>query len=225
MKRFMEIVTFPFYLLYQLISFPFSIAKIVWEDQRQKKRGKADRALKTGKSENLSEVGPFLFPNCSNDFKAFFNLFLNDKKAFLTKYRAIFDDYDRLDLEQLKPIETAYLFGASKQELHFTDWRGEEDEKEIEGFIEDKLKIEIQWKYVGALRMRIGLEKQRDGKFILDLFAAIDKDLKPLGKKLVFLDLNWDAFVYALVDQSSYQTIVGRFGSHFHGSEELRKSK
>ena len=147
---------------------------------------------------------------------------MKSHRIFFCKQK-ILEDCDTFELQQLKALEVTYLFGNSKEELYLTDWQGEENEKEIEDFIEDTLKVEIDWKHVSALRKRVDITKQRDGKFIIDLFAAVDKDLKPLNKKLVFLDLNWDAYVYAIVEQSSYQTIIDRLGEQFHGSEELRK--
>lgn len=208
-----------------LISFPFDIAKIAREDKQRKKLKGEDGILRKNPEEDLGEVGPYLFPACIKDFELFFNSFLNDKEAFLSEYKIVLEAPDNFELDKLKPIEVIYLFGKSKEQWQLTDWRGEENENEIESFVETKLKVEIHWKHVSELRKRIGLEAQRDGKFILDLFVAVDKDLKPLSKKLIFLDMNWDAYVYTLVEQSSYDSITGSFKASFCGSEELMKLK
>ena len=172
---------------------------------------------------DLLEAGQLLFPGLKTDFETFFNTFLKDKKRFLTENEELLEDYDNFELDKLKPIEVIYIFGDSKGKLWMTDWRGEENEREIENFLEDKLQIKTDWKNVNEIRKGVDDERQRDGKFIIDLLKTIDKDLEPLNKRLIFLDLGWDAYVYSVVDQVSYKTITDKFGIHFHGTEKLRK--
>jgi hypothetical protein len=172
---------------------------------------------------DLLQAGQLLFPELKTDFELFFNSFLKDKKIFLADNQELLEDYDNFELDKLKPIEVIYIFGDSKEKLWMTDWRGEENEKEIENFFEDKLKIKTDWRNVNEIRKGVDEERQRDGKFIIDLLKTIDKDLETLNKRLVFLDLGWDAYVYTVVDQVSYNTITDKFGTHFHGTEKLRK--
>lgn len=172
---------------------------------------------------DLLEAGQLLFPELKTDFEIFFNSFLKDKKIFLTDNQELLEDYDNFELDKLKPIEVIYIFGDSKKKLWMTDWRGEENEKEIENFFEDKLKIKTDWRNVNEIRKGVDEERQRDGKFIIDLLKTIDKDLETLNKRLIFLDLGWDAYVYTVVDQVSYKTITDKFGTLFHGTEKLRK--
>lgn len=222
-KKIIDIILFPFYLLFLFVSFPFTVAKIILTDKREKKIRNRYNGLKKNKKENLSEVGQFIFPNYKTEFEDFFNLFLNDKKTFAIKYEEMLEGHDNFELNELKPIEAIYIFGKSKQVLNLTDWHGEENEKEVEEFIANKLKMEIDWKYVNELRKNVELEKQRDGKFIISLFRAIDKDLESLHKKLLFFNLHWDAYVYTIVNPSSYKMMTDKFGKYFHGAKELRK--
>ena len=174
-------------------------------------------------STDLLETGQLLFPELKTDFEFFFNSFLNDKKTFLGDNQELLENYDNFELDKLKPIEVIYIFGDCKEKLWMTDWRGEENEKEIENFLEDKLKIKTDWRNVNEIRKGVDEKRQRDGKFIIDLLKTIDKDLETLNKRLIFLDLGWDAYVYTVVDQVSYKTITDKFGTLFHGTEKLRK--
>lgn len=172
---------------------------------------------------DLLEAGQLLFPALKTDFEILFKSFLKDKKTFLIDNQELLENYDNFELDKLKSIEVIYIFGDSKKKLWMTDWRGEENEREIENFIENKLKIKSDWTKTIELRKGYDKEKQRDGKFIIDLLKTIDKDLDTLSKKLIFLDLGWDAYVYTVVDQDSFKTITDKFGTLFYGTEKLRK--
>jgi hypothetical protein len=171
----------------------------------------------------LIDIGTLLFPELKTYFETFFNTFLNNKKRFLTENKQLLEDYDNFQLDKLTPLEVIYIFGDSKEKLWMTDWRGEENEREIQNFLEDKLQIKTDWKNVNEIRKEVDEEKQKDGKIILDLLKTIDKDLEALNKRLIFLDLSWDAYVFTVVDQVSYKSITDNFGTLFHGTEKLRK--
>ena len=172
---------------------------------------------------DLLGTGQLLFPELKTDFEVFFNTFIKDKKIFLSDNKELLEDYDNFELSKLKPIEVIYIFGDSKEKLWMTDWRGEENEREIEHFIESNLKIKIDWTNVNGLRKGADEGKQRDGEFIIDLLKAIKNDLEPINKTLIFFELGWDAYVYTVVDQASYKSISETFGALFHGTEKLRK--
>ena len=104
-------------------------------------------------STDLLETGQLLFPELKTDFEFFFNSFLNDKKTFLGDNQELLENYDNFELDKLKPIEVIYIFGDSKGKLWMTDWRGEENEREIELFLEDKLQIKTDWKNVNEKRV------------------------------------------------------------------------
>jgi hypothetical protein len=222
-KRVFDIVTFPFYLIYLLISFPFKIAKIIIDDKIEKRRNSERKALIKTSDKELIEIGTFLFSELSNDYTTFIRSYLTDKKTFLIENENLLEGYDNFEMEKLNPIEVIYIFGDSKGKLWMTDWRGEENEREIEQFFEDKLQIKTDWKNVTDIRKGFEEEKQRDGVFIIDLLNAIDKDLETLNKRLIFLDLGWDAYVYTVIDPVSYKEIIDKFGTFFHGAEKLRK--
>jgi uncharacterized FlaG/YvyC family protein len=171
---------------------------------------------------DLLEVGTLLFPDLKTEFETFFNSFLKDKKSFLSENEKLLENYDNFELDKIKPLEVLYIFGDSREKLLMTDWRGEEDEREIEHFLEDKLSIRTAWTNVNKKRKEVDLEKQRDGEFIKELFKSIDKDLETINKSLIFLDLAWDSYVYTVLDKVSYKTITDKSLKLFHGSEKLR---
>ncbi len=220
LKRVLDIVTFPFHLLYLIISFPFVIIKLFLTDKKEK-------SLKNGSFSvnqiELLEFGQLLFPIHKNEFQNFFNSFISDKKRFLTENEELLKNYDNFELDKLKAIEAIYVFGDSKEQLWLTDWRGEENEREIENFLENKLQIKADWTNLNKLKSGVDQEKQRDGKFIIDVLKTVDKDLELMNKRIIFLDLGWDAYVYTVVDQSSFKTISDKFGKLIHGTENLNK--
>lgn len=221
-KRVLDIATFPFYLIYSLISFPFKIAKIIVNGRIEERRHSKPKELINTSDKELVEIGTFLFSELSNDYRAFMSSYLADKEAFLIQNKELLKEYDNFKVENLKPIEVIYIFGDSKRKLWMTDWRGEENEREIEQFFEGRLHIKADWKNATGLRQSVEEAVQRDEGFVIDLLKHIDKDLKALSKRLIFFDLGWDAYVYTVTDQVSYKEITDKFGTLFHGTEGLK---
>jgi len=221
-KRILEIITFPFILLFQIISLPFKIVKIIWDDKKEQQKSNEDAISNKNTKEDLSQTGQYVFPEFTTEFETFYNLYLNNKKLFLSSNKSLLVHYDNLELDELKPIEVLYIFGDSKQKIGMTDWRGEENEREIENFLESNLQIKALWNNANELRKTVAKENQNNSEFIIDLLKTIDKDLKPLKKKIVLFDLSWDAYVYTVVSQTSYKMLTEKFGTLFHGTEKLR---
>lgn len=226
-KRVFKIIAFPFYFIYLIVSFPFKVIQIILNDKKgkaiPKKERLTERNLIPDDGLGLIHAGQILFTNHKTEFEKFFSSFLMDKISFLSENDELLADNDNFDLDNLRAIEVIYIFGDNKRLLWITDWKGEENDREIEKFLETKLQIKTDWTNVNNLRDGVDEEKQRDGKFIVDLLKSIDKALEPINKKMIFLDLGWDAYVYTVVDQTSYKTITGKFGTLFHGTEKLRK--
>ncbi|HAV25084.1 MAG TPA: hypothetical protein DCX01_02805 [Bacteroidetes bacterium] len=94
------------------------------------------------KESDLVQLGELLFPSMRLEFESFFNSYLNDKKSFLTENKELLEEYDNFELEKLKAIEVIYIYGDSKNKLWMTDWRGEENAREIEQFLESILQMD-----------------------------------------------------------------------------------
>ena len=222
-KRIFDIVTFPFYLTYQLISFPFKIAKIIIEDKNENKRNNKGNELGKISQKELIEIGQLLFSDFYIEYENLVNSYHKDKNEFISENKDLISNYGNFKFERLKPIELVYIFGDSKEKLWTTDWRGEENLREIENFLVNKLQLKIEWKNVNEIRNGVNEQRQRDGEFMINFLKTIDKDLETLKKRLIFLDLSWDAYVYTVIDQASYETVTDKFGTLFHGTENLRK--
>jgi hypothetical protein len=222
LRRIFDIITFPFYLVYLFVSFPFYLAKIIIEAkiEDQKRSGRNRKKLK---NDDLVEAGKYLFPDYFSDFEIFIKSFLQNKAKFILENKALLLGYDNFEMNKLKPIDVIYIFGDSKKLFNLADWRGEENESETEHFLEETFDIKSEWKNANRLRKGSDEDDQDEGGFIIDLFKAIDKDLKPLHKRLVFLDLGWDSYVYTIVEKSSHKILTERFGILVHGTENLMK--
>lgn len=183
------------------------------------------QAFRTKKvnSPSFLDLGQLLFPNNKEAFDTFYNLFLSDKKTFLSRNNELLEDYDNFDLEKLEPLEVLYIFGDSKELIYMTDWRGEENEREIEAFI-DKLGTQKHtWTNTEKLRSSTDEDEQRNGKFIIELFKAVDKDLQAIDQRLIFLNLSWDAYVYTTISSKTFEEIVSKSSGKFHGVDKLKK--
>ena len=179
---------------------------------------KVERKNKKDTSE-LFNIGLLIFQNHKEEFETFYSLFQKDKKKFISQNELL--DYD---FNTLKPIDVLYLFAESKKLVHIIDWRGEENEMEIEEFIENNIiKQAHNWTNSTNLRNSISLDKQRDGKFIVDLFKAINKDLKSISQKLLFFELGSDVYTFTTVDFITFDEIIKKSPNYFHGSNKLRK--
>jgi hypothetical protein len=222
-KRLFNIITYPFYLIYLFISAPFKIYRIISDDKIETRRNKGGNSSTYINEEDLVEIGRNLYPDFHNDFEKFITLLLKDQNEFLVEYKALLLKYQNLRLDKLKLIEAVYVFGDHKQLLHITDWRGEENEGEIEEFLENKLRIRSNWKTVSELRNGTPVDIQNDDRLIIALLRAIDQDLKQLNKKLVFIKLDWDSYVFTVIDETPYKTLVQKFGAYFYGTDSLRE--
>ncbi|WP_027003529.1 DUF6630 family protein [Hugenholtzia roseola] len=170
----------------------------------------------------LLEIGKYLFFEYFEEYKEFIDDYDKDARQFVLKNKIILSKYDNLNLEKLSFIELIYIFGNSKNKLLVTDWRGEENEYEIENFLEEQLEREIEWKQANEVRAKIKQDKQKEGEFATSLLKAIDKDLETQNKKLLFIELYSDSFVYTVIDHNSHQALTNKFPTHFHGSERLK---
>jgi hypothetical protein len=170
---------------------------------------------------SLLDVGKILFPDAIQAWETFYGSFISDRKIFISQNSQLLSSYDNFDLSNLKPIEVLYIFGDSKGLITVTDWRGEENENEIEESLNKVLKQNYTW--TNALKTREGLKEnqQRDGKFVIELLKSIDKDLQTTGHRLIFLQLGWDAYVFMPVGASVFNEVISKSPGEFYGVEKL----
>ncbi|MES2107349.1 MAG: hypothetical protein V4577_01290 [Bacteroidota bacterium] len=181
-------------------------------EKKQEKKQKAE----------FLETGRLLFADHEKAFTDFYNLYLDNKRRFLSQNAQLLKNEEAFDFKSLKPVEVLYLFAVSKKLVHMVDWRDEENEKEIEGFIDGLIKQTQSWPNVSKLRANTSEDKQNDGLFIVDLFKCADKDLKLINQRLLFFELGWDAYVYTVVPAKTFDLIKGK-PAGFHGVSKLKK--
>jgi hypothetical protein len=174
------------------------------------------------KESSFSEIGRLLYPDHVAAFDTIFNAYLTDTKKFVRENEELLEEYD-FDDGEIKAIELLYIFGDMKEKVSMTDWRGEENSKEVEEFIERMMLVKPVWTNTNQLRANSKEDDERDGDFIIDLFKAIDKDLNVLDKKLIFYQLGWDAYVYTVVDSKTFKDIIAKAPGSFVGSAKLKK--
>jgi len=211
LKRIFFIIAYPFMLLYYVFSFPFKIAYIIISD----KKGSKKKSNPTAEFD-IKKVGHLLFPDLHKDFDAFLKLYTTDKTEFAKKYKEI--QTDCADLSQLELIQS---FGDINQKFSVIDWKGEEDEFKIEDFIQEQILQDIAWTNANSLRKSVAQDEQRDGKFIVKLFQAIDTDLQLLNFRLLFLNMSWDAYVFLPVSRQTFDKIFQLEPNQFDKANEL----
>ncbi len=189
------------------------VVSAVLYDYLEKKKNARE---KTG----LLNVGEQLFANCNDEFAGFYNLYLSDQKKFITRNKKLLKDAEWPDSKNLKPIEVLYLFADAKKLVYLVDWKGEDDEKEIEQFIEELLKQEITWENTSKLRAGLVAGTRRDGKFIIELFKSADKDVQKINHRLIFFDLGWDAYAFTVIASKTAGEIV-KSSKAFQGADSL----
>lgn len=208
-------IAHPFYLLYLLVSFPFKIAYFIITDKKDEPKKK--QKSKIDADVNYLHIGELLFAECKKEFKEFYNLYLTNKKQLDSKYQLNLRDSDA----DLKPIEILQLFGDYKQKVGFIDWKGEENINEVEEFIERSIGKKLVWKNAISLRAFVEEDNQNDGKFIIELFHAIDKDLQSINYRLLFFDMGWDAYVYIPTTTIAFDKIFESASTDFQTVDDL----
>jgi len=211
LKRIFFIIAYPFMLLYYVISFPFKIAYIIISDRKGSKK-KTD----TSAGFDITKVGHLLFPDLHKDFDAFLKLYTTDKTEFGKKYKEI-----QPDSAELSPLELIQSFGDINQKLGFIDWKGQEDEFEIQDFIQEQIRQDISWTKSNNLKQSVAQDKQRNGKFIVKYFQAIDTELRLINFRLLFLNMGWDAYVFLPVTSQAFDKIFQLAPNQFENANEL----
>jgi hypothetical protein len=148
-------------------------------------------------------------------------LYLTDKTKFLNQNAELIKRSNILVSKNSKPIEILYLFTHAKYLTHLIDWKGEENEKEIETFVEKLLDKKINWFNTSKLRIDLSDPKRINNDFIVDLLKAADKDLRKIGYRLIFFEMGWDAYVYTIVESKVFNSVKNTT-KDFYGTEKLK---
>lgn len=173
------------------------------------------------KTSDFQEIGSLIFPSEKGAFETFFQDFLTNKSMFLDEHVDLIEEYG---FDNPNALQITYMFGDSRELIGYVDWRGEENENEVEDFIKAQMSgKEVDWNHTKKLRESHAGEDQRDGSFIIDLFKAIDKDLMGAERQLLFFDLGFDAYVFSSVPKMTFAQVIEKAPNSFHGTDRLKK--
>jgi len=146
-----------------------------------------NKKLQSNKNNQFLDNAKKILGYYSLEFDEFYHLYFDNSKNFFLENKKLLEENDNFDLKKLKPIEILYLFLHSRKLVNVTDWKGEENDFEIETFIETFTK-NINWKNTTTFR-NANNKGLKDSNFVPDLLKVIDKDLSNINYRLVFLDL------------------------------------
>lgn len=155
-----------------------------------------------------------------NAFVTFFDLYKTNQKAFISRNKSLLKKYDNFNPEHLKSIELFFLFASFKNMTLVTDWKGEENESEIETFLKT-LTGNPYWENAKAFRATADKAQSRGGKSIIGLLKAVDKDLQERKQRLLFIDMGWDAYVFTCVNNDAYNEITAHKNKFFYNIDKL----
>jgi hypothetical protein len=146
-----------------------------------------------------------VYGRMEKEFLAYYNLWLHDKTEFFRLHHDKFKSVSQP--EYVTHLSIMSSFGDHPTFYLTIDWRGEENEGEIQEFCEDQIRKTIHWRRADDLLTKTNSESQRDGKFILQLFTAIDLDLQDEGYRLVFKETNSDSYQFTLLRTSDVEAL------------------
>ncbi|NMM47697.1 DUF6630 family protein [Marinigracilibium pacificum] len=173
----------------------------------------------TNNKYDLLEIGQLIYLDYKEEFRAYLIPFLDNKAEFIEENEDLIDEYG---FEEINVLEAIYMFGDYRGLLGYIDWRGEENENEVEEYVEKQLGVEnYNWINTQKLRQSVDYENLRDGEFIIELFKAIDKDLKAENKQLLFFNLDIDAYVFIATTNDNFNTICKIEPNSFYRSNKL----
>jgi hypothetical protein len=161
---------------------------------------KSKKELTRNKTQYL-ELGKLLFKKYTTDFEVIYNAYLHAEN------------------KNLKPIEVLQDFADNKGISLTIDWKGEENEGEIQDFISSHINKKISWTNTNKLKENKTVISE--DKFIIRLFKTIDEDLKEINNRLLFFDLVTDSYIFTVTDTTTFKAITKIDNKYFHGSEKL----
>lgn len=156
--------------------------------------------------DTIEKFGAILYSDSAEDFQNCVKTFSNDKEKFEEEYAELIDDFG-VNPEESKLVDLLYAYGDSKNKVIYIDWRGEENEREIEEYIDTAFSKEHKWLKTGKLREESENLDREDGKFIIHLLKEIDNDLKDTNERLMFFSTNWDGYGFTVVSEQQFEEI------------------
>jgi len=104
--------------------------------------------------------------------------------------------------EKMSLLDFILLFGDHEDEILTIDWRGEENEEEIQSWCEEKLGYNVDWYLVKQLKaksIKVSIEK---------LIQAINNDLNKINSNLIVFDSANDSFELAVISTENLNKLI-----------------
>ncbi|UII24890.1 hypothetical protein LVD15_16450 [Fulvivirga maritima] len=178
------------------------------------------RNRKMNPKELCLQLGKRLYHTHSVEFQDYYEEYLEDLGEFKDMY---FDVYEEFDFKRLGPFEVLYAYGAHYEHAYYIDWRGEENEKEVESYVEQTFpKVKFSWSATETLRSEYSASNLRDGNFIIKLFKAVDEDIRRQGYALLFFTIDADGYCFIPTDIDTYELAIGGLKRKFNGAADIK---
>jgi len=146
------------------------------------------------------KIGDLLFKDDSDEFRKYVNLFVNEKEKFKEKYESDFEEIG-IEFNDIKLLDLVIQFGVDANKILIIDWRGEENDGEVQDFCEEILKCKIDWEEVNQFKVK---ERESD---VLVLFEKINADLSQLGYTLIFSTNSNDSYEIGVTKIENFDKI------------------
>jgi hypothetical protein len=147
--------------------------------------------------------------------------FLSVAKIIKPTFQTEIELFFKSSKDGLRPIDLFFNFMVDKKQVLNIDWRGEENEGEIETFIESLNQEQIHWTKVNQLRTSQQTRKDSDENFTIKLLKSIDEDLQNINTRLLFLKTDGDSYVFTSVDTGTYRKVLDKLETEFYGVNKL----
>jgi hypothetical protein len=112
-------------------------------------------------------------------------------------------------------------FILDKAQIVNIDWSGEENEGEIQNFLEKANQQTITWTKVNDLREKQKITLDSSDEFLIKLLKAIDDDIKKIDRQLLFLKTDGDSYSFTSVDERTYRKALTQSKGDFFGTDKL----
>jgi hypothetical protein len=127
--------------------------------------------------------------------------------------------YERRRESKRKRVQKNFIL--DKAQIINIDWSGEENEGEIQNFIEIANQQTLTWTKVNELREKQKITLDSPDKFLIKLLKAIDADIKKIDKRLLFLNTDGDNYSFTSVDEATYKKALTQSKKDFFGTDKL----
>lgn len=145
------------------------------------------------------QIGKLLFESKRTRFEEYVNTYKTNKHNFKMIYVDDFSGID--DIKEMTSLDFILLFGDYADEILTIDWRGEENEGEIQKWCEEKLGHPVNWTQVENFR------KEENNTSIESLIKTINSDLNQINYSLIVFDSANDSFELAVISNKNLKTI------------------